>query len=61
MVLALNFLHRHRNPTETLAAIDPAASASAEYWNNYVANWTMWNRMRCAAALVAGVLFLLMR
>jgi uncharacterized membrane protein len=44
---------------DALAGIDPAVSASAEYWNNYVATWTMWNHVRCAAALVAGVLFVL--
>jgi uncharacterized membrane protein len=44
---------------DALAGIDPAASASAEYWNNYVSGWTTWNHVRCAAALVAGVMFVL--
>jgi uncharacterized membrane protein len=43
---------------DALAGIDPAANASAEYWNNYVATWTMWNHVRCVAALVTGVMFL---
>jgi uncharacterized membrane protein len=42
---------------DALAGIDPAAHASAEYWNNYVASWTVWNHVRGAAALLAGVLF----
>jgi uncharacterized membrane protein len=46
---------------DALAGIDPVASASAEYWNNYVSGWTMWNHVRCAAALVAGVMFVLGR
>jgi uncharacterized membrane protein len=44
---------------DALAGIDPAASASAEHWNSYVASWTKWNHVRCAAALVAGVMFVL--
>ena len=46
---------------DALAGIDPAASASAEYWKGYVSSWTMWNHLRCAAALVAGILFLVDR
>jgi uncharacterized membrane protein len=42
-----------------LAGIDPATSASAEYWNRFVSSWTMWNHVRCVAALVAGVIFVL--
>jgi uncharacterized membrane protein len=42
---------------DALTGIDPAASASAEYWNNYVTSWTTWNHVRCAAALVAGAMF----
>jgi uncharacterized membrane protein len=44
---------------DALAGIDPAARTSAEYWNNYVSGWTTWNHVRCAAALVAGVMFVL--
>jgi uncharacterized membrane protein len=43
---------------DALAGVDPAATASAEYWNTYVSSWTTWNHVRCAAALVAGVLFM---
>ena len=41
-----------------LAGIDPTSGASAAYWTNYTATWTTWNHVRCAAALLAGVMFL---
>jgi uncharacterized membrane protein len=41
-----------------LAAVDPASTASSELWNDYVSRWTTWNHVRCAAAAVAGVLFM---
>ncbi len=43
---------------DALAGIDPATGAGTEYWRNYVAIWTTWNHVRCAAALVAGMMFL---
>jgi uncharacterized membrane protein len=44
---------------DALAGIDPAARTSAEYWSNYVSSWTIWNHVRCVAALVAGALFVI--
>jgi uncharacterized membrane protein len=46
---------------DALAGVDPAASASAEFWNSYLSSWTMWNHVRCVVALVAGVLFVMGR
>lgn len=42
---------------DAMAALDPAASASTEYWKGFVTSWTNWNHVRCSAALVAGVMF----
>jgi uncharacterized membrane protein len=42
---------------DALAGVDPAANSAVDAWNTYVTNWTMWNHVRCAAALVAGVMF----
>lgn len=47
---------------ETLAKVDAATAASedgAAYWRTYVAEWTMWNHLRTAAATAATVCFIL--
>ena len=42
---------------DAMATLDPAATSSAEAWNTYVSGWTLWNHVRCVAALGAGVMF----
>lgn len=37
-----------------LARLDPASSDAAAYWPTYVREWTRWNHVRTAAALVAA-------
>lgn len=40
-----------------LAAMDPAKETG--YWTRYAAEWTAWNHVRAAAALIAAVLLLI--
>lgn len=39
-----------------LAAIDPAAPASAETWSHYLTVWTRWNHLRTIACALASAL-----
>jgi uncharacterized membrane protein len=41
---------------DTLAALDPVPTESAQLWAEYVASWTFWNHVRTVAAIVASVL-----
>ena len=43
---------------ETLAPMDPSATASAAYWQDYLARWTMWNHVRTVACGAACILYL---
>jgi uncharacterized membrane protein len=47
--------HVPRN--NALAATDPDSSEGASYWSRYLVEWTRWNHVRGAAALVAAALF----
>ncbi|HVY05414.1 MAG TPA: anthrone oxygenase family protein [Burkholderiales bacterium] len=42
---------------EGLAAIDPSASASADLWRRYVAEWTAGNHVRTIASFAGAVFF----
>lgn len=42
-----------------LAAADPASVQTASLWQNYLANWTMWNHVRTIAATLSAVAFAL--
>lgn len=44
---------------DALAAVDPASSAGAKFWAEYLRVWTNWNHVRCAAALVAATVLAL--
>ena len=41
-----------------LAAIDVASQAGAEIWRRYLVDWTFWNHIRTAAALLATAAFI---
>jgi uncharacterized membrane protein len=40
---------------EALAIADPDSTDGARLWVSYLANWTVWNHIRTAAALAAAV------
>jgi len=42
---------------DALAAAAPDGDDSADLWRRYVGEWTAWNHVRTAAALVAAALF----
>jgi uncharacterized membrane protein len=42
---------------ETLARVEPESADAAALWTRYLSNWTMWNHVRTAAALLATVSF----
>ncbi len=42
-----------------LAGASPESADSAALWTRYVAEWTMWNHVRTAAALAAMAMFIL--
>jgi uncharacterized membrane protein len=44
---------------EALAAVNPSSPESASQWASYLANWTVWNHVRTAAALAAAAAFTL--
>lgn len=46
--------HVPRN--EALSSVDPAAAEAAGHWARYAADWTRWNHLRTAAALIASAL-----
>jgi uncharacterized membrane protein len=39
---------------EALARVEPGSTGSANLWVSYLANWTVWNHIRTAAALAAA-------
>jgi uncharacterized membrane protein len=49
-------LHVPRN--NRLAAQDPSTAETARYWRSYVAEWTRWNHVRTAAALLAAACYM---
>jgi uncharacterized membrane protein len=38
-----------------LATVDPASTDAARHWSGYLRNWTAWNHVRTATALLATV------
>jgi uncharacterized membrane protein len=46
---------------DALAKIDAMSASGAEYWQLYLSEWTAWNHVRGAAALIALVLLILSR
>lgn len=44
---------------EALAAVAPATRESALLWTHYLTEWTRWNHVRTAAALLAAAAFAL--
>jgi uncharacterized membrane protein len=44
---------------DALAALDPAATESAQLWAEYIASWTFWNHVRTAAAAAAAILLMI--
>ena len=43
---------------DQLAAVKATDPASQNVWNHYLDQWTMWNHVRTAAAMVAALLFI---
>jgi uncharacterized membrane protein len=39
---------------EALARVEPGSADGASLWASYLANWTVWNHVRTAAALAAA-------
>ncbi|MEH1937599.1 MAG: anthrone oxygenase family protein [Nostoc sp.] len=39
---------------EALARVEPDSTIGASLWSSYLANWTIWNHIRAAAALAAA-------
>ncbi|BAC89135.1 DUF1772 domain-containing protein [Gloeobacter violaceus] len=39
---------------EALAAVEPGSTGGESLWTRYLANWTLWNHIRTAAALAAA-------
>lgn len=39
---------------EALARVEPDSTIGANLWSSYLANWTIWNHIRAAAALAAA-------
>jgi uncharacterized membrane protein len=39
---------------DALARVEPDSADGASLWANYLANWTVWNHIRTAAALAAA-------
>jgi uncharacterized membrane protein len=42
---------------DALAKVDPSSSDGANFWTNYLRDWTMWNHLRTVTALAAAALF----
>jgi uncharacterized membrane protein len=42
---------------EALARVEPDSTDGVNLWASYLANWTIWNHIRTAAALAAAALF----
>lgn len=42
---------------EALATVEPSSTDGIKLWSGYLANWTLWNHVRTAAALAATALF----
>ncbi len=41
---------------DQLAVVSPADPAATELWEHYLTQWTMWNHVRAAAAMLAALL-----
>jgi uncharacterized membrane protein len=39
---------------DSLATVDPEGPEAGSHWSRYLAEWTAWNHVRCAAALAAS-------
>ncbi len=44
---------------DTLVALAPNATGSADGWATYLQNWTIWNHVRTVTSVVAAVLLLI--
>ncbi|MGH9837834.1 MAG: DUF1772 domain-containing protein [Blastocatellia bacterium] len=44
---------------DALARVEPGSAEGAQLWANYLANWTRWNHVRTAAALMAAALHII--
>jgi uncharacterized membrane protein len=44
---------------DALAIVDPASPEGANRWASYLVNWTNWNHVQTAGALLAAVAFYL--
>ncbi|MBD2410265.1 hypothetical protein FACHB389_28170 [Nostoc calcicola FACHB-389] len=42
---------------DALAKVEPGSTIAVNLWSSYLTNWTIWNHIRAAAALVAAALF----
>jgi uncharacterized membrane protein len=44
---------------DALAVVNPDSAEGATLWAKYLTDWTFWNHIRTAAAVLAAVLFTL--
>jgi uncharacterized membrane protein len=44
---------------DALAALNPNAAGSADWWASYLKNWTTWNHVRTVASVTAAFLLLI--
>lgn len=44
---------------DALAKVDPGGTEGANLWSNYLSQWTFWNHVRTAAALMGAIAFTL--
>ncbi|MGB5632622.1 MAG: anthrone oxygenase family protein [Waterburya sp.] len=44
---------------DALAVVTPTSIKGSTLWSKYLTNWTFWNHVRTAAALLAAILFAL--
>ncbi|MBD2516588.1 DUF1772 domain-containing protein [Nostoc sp. FACHB-973] len=42
---------------DALAKVEPGSTVGVNLWSSYLTNWTTWNHIRAAAALVAAASF----
>ncbi|MBW4683808.1 MAG: DUF1772 domain-containing protein [Komarekiella atlantica HA4396-MV6] len=42
---------------DALAKVEPGSTIGQNLWSSYLANWTIWNHIRAAAALAAAASF----
>lgn len=42
---------------DALAVVSPNSAEGAQLWDKYLTDWTLWNHVRTAAALLASLIF----